>query len=99
MLMPLMEYVVHDVHSRRQIVGKRIGHVQLAEPRQITPAVRVEVACRVRHDDSQDPARLERAMRCLEKPWELVAWFQMLDEMLGADAGRHPLLERKRAPA
>ena len=66
-LVPLMEHVIDDVHPRRQIVGKRIGYVQLPKTGEVASTVRVQIPLGVRHDDRWDEdtltAALQRAAR------------------------------------
>lgn len=84
---PLVEHVIDDIHSRRQIGRKRLGDSELTESTQIPAAVGTEMSLGVGDDDAQDPARAEHSPAIGKKSGKFLASFKMLQKLFCADAG------------
>lgn len=98
-LVPLMKDVVDDIHPRGQIGGKGIGHIQFTEAAQVRAAIGFQMALRIRYDDAQHSAGLERAPAISEKCRQFLARFQVLDKLLYANARRAAIAQRQTPPA
>src|SRR5207247_4004392 len=98
-LVPLVKYVVHDVHARRQIGWKWVRHSKAAESVRCRVAVGAQEPAGVGNDDPQHTAGVERTAAVPEKRRKLFAGLEMLDKVLDPDASSRSVTERQRPPA
>jgi hypothetical protein len=99
MFVPLMEYVIYDVHASRQIFRKGISSSKCSESCQVVAAVGAQISLGVWHDDSQYPVFSEYAPAIAEKYRQLLSRIEVLQEVLDSDAGGGAIGQREIAPA
>ena len=100
MLVILMKYMVHDVHSSWKIIWKRYGPTSSSLKHvQIRSHIRFHISLSIRDNHSKNPTGLKHPQAIRQKAWEFFQDFQVLDKLLSANSDGALISQRQAATA